>query len=72
MNDTDLRPEIMVYYKDTVSGQAYVEIGGRTYELEVGNDVTEDVPFMELEAMAVHDPSSVDEEPGTLRVDSFE
>lgn len=71
MRGTELQPDIMVYYIDNKNGQAYVEIDGRTFELEIGEDITDRLLLMELEAIAVHDPTTVDEEPGTLRIDNL-
>lgn len=71
MRGTELHPDIMVYYIDNKSGQSYVEIDGRTFELEIGSDITDNLTYMDLEAIAVHDPSTVDEEYGALRVDGL-
>lgn len=68
MTQTELRPEVLVYYIDNRTGQTYVEVNGRIFELEIGDDITDEAAYLELEAMMVYDPETANEEPGTLRI----
>jgi hypothetical protein len=71
-HETELSPEILLYYLDPKTGQAYVEVSGRTFELIVGDDVTDELHIIgELEPIAVHDPRDADEEPDSLRIESL-
>lgn len=71
MSETELQPEVMVYYINNKTGQTYLEIRGRIFEMEICADVTDEALYLELEPITVYDPASVDEEPGTLRVVSI-
>lgn len=73
MKASELQPNILVFYLNTRTGQACVEIGGRIFELVVGDDITDELHVLaELEPIAVHDPSSVDEDLDTLRIENLE
>jgi len=59
VNDgTKLHPEIVVYYMDPNTGQVYMESGGRIFEMNIGDDVTEDIEcdISDFEAIRVFDP----------------
>lgn len=47
-------------------------MGSRIFELEIGDDVTDEVPSLSLEAMMVYDPESTDDNLETLRIESVE
>jgi len=57
-NGTGLQPEIVVYYINPETGQVYAEVGGRVFEMNIGDDVTEDVEcdISDFEAVRVFDP----------------
>lgn len=65
--------EYMVFYIDPDTGQTYVEVGDRVYEMEIGDDVTEEMSCKvgELEPMRVFDPADTEKSPDSLRIESF-
>ena len=68
-----LQPEIMIYYIDNETGQTYVQIGDETYELEVGDNVTEEVALKELEVIRLYDPKDIEYyELGGMRIEKDE
>ena len=68
-----LQPDVIIYYIDNDTGQVYAEIGGKIFEMEIGDDITEELGLKvsDLEVLRVFDPAD-DERYEGLRIDSPE
>ena len=68
-----LQPDVIIYYIDNETGQIYAEIGGKMFEMEIGDDITEELGLKvsDLEVLRVFDPSDGERYEG-LRIDGPE
>jgi hypothetical protein len=70
MTETELEPDVIVYYIDNETGQVYAECGNKIFEMEIGDDVTDDMEMKiaDFEVLRVYDPNDVERYEG-LRIE---
>jgi len=70
MTETDLESDVIVYYVDNETGQVYAECNGQVFEMEIGDEVTDEVEMKiaDFEVLRVYDPADAERMDG-LRVE---
>lgn len=73
MAEAELQSDIILYYIDNETGQIYAEIGGKLYEMEIGDDVSEEAGMRipDFEVLRVYDPTDIEECNDGLRIVSL-
>jgi len=72
MTETELEPDVIVYYVDNGTGQVYAECGGKIFEMDIGDEVTNEVEMKiaDFEVLRVYDPADVERYEG-LRIEEI-